>query len=277
MSKCIQNPPDTQAQYSFAKQPKSASCGQFGRVPLWLVRHPQVKARALQVYALLAAKHADRDTGTCYPSRRTLALALGVARSTIDIALAQLKAAGAIRVQHRRDAAGDWTTNLYSVLAEEPSAGVPKNRDTGVPENKPQNQNPLNQIQSRESSALSAPPPSAAEKSGGVVPSKARHIRPLEPATVGQLRKAIWDVLERPDAPDNAPDLAYDVRALLKARGSTSPEDSIRRQIEAVYAQCQRSLTPSGAVRRRERVPANRWRPIAAATTDSYRSLTPLS
>ena len=271
MSKCIQEPINTQAPFSSTKPRHKAVTGQFGRVPLWLVRHPQVKTRAIQVYALLAAKHADRQTGTCYPSRQTLANALGVARSTIDVALAQLKSAGAITVQHRKTAAGDWTSNLYRLVTDEPPTRLPENRDTSLPINQSQNQNPGNQITSRESSAPSAPPPLAAEKSGGVPHPNRPHSRRLELATVGQLRKAIWDTLDRPDVPDNDVDLADAVRQLMKTRGSTSAEDSIRRQIEAVYAQCKRHLTPSGAARRRDqRPPANRWMPLYERQHQGY-------
>lgn len=277
--KCIQRPITNQApsasteRHSRPRGHFRPPPGQFGRVPSWLLRHRGVKARALQVYALLAAEHANRHDHTCYPSRRTIAIALGVSRSTVDVALAQLKAAGAITVQHRRDAAGDPTSNLYTLLqtAPEPpddAAGIPKSRASGVPVNPAQNQNQGNTSTSGNSSARCAPtpPPLAA------VPK--RRPRPLEPSTIAQVRLAIWYTFADPSCPDNDPDVADAVRQLLKARGSTSAEDGIRAQIDAVRFR-RRQLSASyhpgatwrqaGPSRPRQRVapPANRWQPVA--------------
>jgi hypothetical protein len=88
----------------------------FAVVPLWLLTNREVKHLAVRLYALLAARYADREDHTCYPSRAALAADLGVARSTIDVALAQLKRVGAVTATQRRNAAGDLTSNLYTII-----------------------------------------------------------------------------------------------------------------------------------------------------------------
>jgi hypothetical protein len=106
--------------------------------PLWLVMDRTVKAFAIRHYVLLAAKYADRDDNTCFPSRGALADDLGVARSTIDVALAQLKAAWAITVEQRRNASGDLTSSIYTLIFDDPSTAATsrKRRRGGRPENR---------------------------------------------------------------------------------------------------------------------------------------------
>lgn len=85
------------------------SAGQFAIVPAYLVA---ASAADLKVYLVLAL-HVDYDTGVCWPSRQTIATEAGVSLSTVKRSLARLAQIGAIEIEHRRDAAGDSTSNLY--------------------------------------------------------------------------------------------------------------------------------------------------------------------
>ncbi len=100
------------------------SVGRFAIVPLWLIMNSSVGALAIRLFALLAAKYADRDDATCWPSRRALAIDLEIAAlSTIDLALGQLKQAGALVVKQQHDAVGDLTSSLYTLIFDDPTAG----------------------------------------------------------------------------------------------------------------------------------------------------------
>lgn len=101
------------------------SAGQFAIVPAYLVAAP---AADLKVYLVLAL-HVDYDTGVCWPSRQTIATEAGVSLSTVKRSLARLAQLGAIEIEHRRDAAGDATSNLYRL----PYAINRRGRATGDP------------------------------------------------------------------------------------------------------------------------------------------------
>ena len=56
--------------------------GPWAMVPLWVIT--RASANGVKLYALLAAKWADRETGSCFPSKRTVGQALGVSESTVE-------------------------------------------------------------------------------------------------------------------------------------------------------------------------------------------------
>ncbi len=87
----------------------------FSIVPEWVIDAP-ISAQAVRVYAVLC-RYADKDTGTCFPSIKTLADRINVSESTIKRALKELKSIGAIKSQKRFDTAtGEQTSNLYTVM-----------------------------------------------------------------------------------------------------------------------------------------------------------------
>ena len=101
------------------KAPRSDT-GPLLVVPSWLVAADGVGARELQVYLVLA-EHADNETGEAWPSRRRIAERCQVASvRTIDAALERLVRVAALRISRRRDARGDWTTSVYTVLRARP-------------------------------------------------------------------------------------------------------------------------------------------------------------
>ena len=73
------------------------------------------------IYAALA-RYADRTTGECWPAIGKLERALDLARSTVKVYLHKLERAGLIEIEERWDAAGDRTTNLYTLLDPSPAA-----------------------------------------------------------------------------------------------------------------------------------------------------------
>jgi len=78
----------------------SNEIGRYAIVPLWLLE-ADTTAQAVRVYALLAAKYADRDTRECHPSHQTIGNDLGISSSTARSAIDELKEIGAVEVRHR--------------------------------------------------------------------------------------------------------------------------------------------------------------------------------
>src|SRR5262245_18737212 len=74
-----------------------------------------IGAAGVMVYMALA-RHMNHKSGTCHPSIGTLERVLGLARATIKAALRKLVSAGLITITERRDAAGDPTSHLYTLL-----------------------------------------------------------------------------------------------------------------------------------------------------------------
>lgn len=96
--------------------------GRYSMTPLWLALNPDVGHIALRLFVILAAKYADRDDNTCFPSRRTLATDLRLAAlSTVDAAIAQLKAAGALVVKHQYHPNGNFKTSMYTLMFDDPN------------------------------------------------------------------------------------------------------------------------------------------------------------
>jgi len=89
----------------------TSDIGRFGITPEWLL-DSGVSDRAIRLFATLAAKYADRDTGKSFPSRATLANDLGCSTDSIDRAMKELTGVGAVTVNHRK-ADKEWLTSVY--------------------------------------------------------------------------------------------------------------------------------------------------------------------
>lgn len=92
--------------------------GRFTIVPEWIVRRG-FSPRALLLYVELGF-HADYQTGRCYPSHARLAAAMGCSVDTVQRAQRELEDGHAILVERRTNAAGERTSNLYTVLSVDP-------------------------------------------------------------------------------------------------------------------------------------------------------------
>ena len=92
----------------------------FAIVPEWLI-DADVSDRAFRVYALLA-RYADSDGSGAIPGRKRMAQRLGCSVDTIDRAVAELLACGAIEREHRY-VEGRQTSNAYVVRRIPPDEG----------------------------------------------------------------------------------------------------------------------------------------------------------
>ena len=111
----------------------------FAIIPEWVL-DADVSAQAVRLYGILR-RYADADN-RAWPSRLTLANRMRVSTKTVDRSLKELLALGALAIKHRRDAAGDPTTNLYRLFTANPGVGttmspptdtdVARGRDTSV-------------------------------------------------------------------------------------------------------------------------------------------------
>lgn len=89
--------------------------GRWGAVPEWLL-DADVGSNAIHLFAVMDAKWADRDDLDLWPSRSTIAAAMGCSKSTVDRAMRKLIDAGAVRVTRRRDAKNEWTSSLIEIF-----------------------------------------------------------------------------------------------------------------------------------------------------------------
>lgn len=85
----------------------------FAIIPEWVLSLP-VSSNAIRVYCCLR-RYADNQTGECFPSRKTLAMRARLSVSTLDRAIKELVENGAVEITPRKNANGDWSSNLYTV------------------------------------------------------------------------------------------------------------------------------------------------------------------
>lgn len=86
---------------------------QFAIIPE-SVLFANISPQAVRLYCVLR-RYADQ-WGTCYPSRKTLATDMHVtSEKTIDRAVKELVAIGALEVIHHKTASGEHTSNIYVV------------------------------------------------------------------------------------------------------------------------------------------------------------------
>jgi Helix-turn-helix domain len=90
--------------------------GPFAMLPEWVL-DADISDRAVRLYTILAL-HADRNDGTSFPRRRTLARRLSCSVDSVDRAVKELLGIRALQREHRmEDPAGDrrQTSNLWTV------------------------------------------------------------------------------------------------------------------------------------------------------------------
>lgn len=101
--------------------PHRSDTGPFALVPVWVLDLP-ISHLAVRVYAV-HADWADR-AGSHHHGRRTIAERLGCSLQAVDEAHKALVANKALRIERRKDPAGDPTSNRYWVCRVAP--GVAK-------------------------------------------------------------------------------------------------------------------------------------------------------
>ena len=97
--------------------------GYFATIPEWVL-DAEVSDRAVRVYCALS-RYANED-GACWPSRATLAQRLRCSLDSIDRALVELVALGAIEKQQRLHDYGDNDTNIYLLGSRTGAAPSPQ-------------------------------------------------------------------------------------------------------------------------------------------------------
>ena len=90
----------------------------FSIVPEWLI-DSGCSDKALRLYVVLA-RYADNDDLTAYPGRGTLAKRMGCHRASVDRAVEELIALGAVTKQ-RRVSDGKYQSSLYTIRRIAPS------------------------------------------------------------------------------------------------------------------------------------------------------------
>lgn len=95
--------------------------GRYAMVPEWLL-DTHISSTAVRLFAVLAAKYADRDTAEAHPRRRTLAGDIGASVDTVDRALKELETVGAVTVEARNTDEGDRDSNTYTLAYARPGS-----------------------------------------------------------------------------------------------------------------------------------------------------------
>jgi len=111
------NPPDEEASMSSIDDSVTADI-KFSIVPEWLI-DSGCSDKALRLYVVLA-RYADNDDLTAYPGRGTLARRMGCHRASVDRAVEELVALGAVTKQ-RRVSEGKYQSSLYTIRRIAPS------------------------------------------------------------------------------------------------------------------------------------------------------------
>jgi hypothetical protein len=92
----------------------------FAVIPEWIL-DAEISSNAVRLYGILR-RYADAS-GSCYPSRATLAARMRCSRDTVDRAARELVDLGALEISARRTSSGDRDSNLYRVVAAPPRGG----------------------------------------------------------------------------------------------------------------------------------------------------------
>jgi len=103
---------------------RSSTADAFVIVPEWVLMLP-ISATSLRVYCVIR-RHADARTGECFPTRRTVATKARCSVASVDRSVKQLVRNGAITSVQRKNKAGDWTSNLFTVLSTPFAQVAPK-------------------------------------------------------------------------------------------------------------------------------------------------------
>jgi len=96
----------------------TSDVGPWSIVPEWVL-DAEVSDRAVRLYLLLG-RYADNHTGESTPARRTLAERLRCSLDTLDRAVKELVAIGALEYEDRERQNGSQTTNLWRLRLAHP-------------------------------------------------------------------------------------------------------------------------------------------------------------
>ena len=88
----------------------------FAQIPRWIIEHPDLSDRAVRLYGVLH-RWAGLPKGIIPGRKKLAALLRDCSVSSVDRAVKELVAAGAVTVTKRFDEAGDPTSNLYTLMS----------------------------------------------------------------------------------------------------------------------------------------------------------------
>lgn len=95
----------------------------FAIIPEWVL-YADVSPAAVRVYGTLN-RYANDNTGKCHPSRATIAKKCSINVKTVDRAIQELIALGAVTVEHRKvDGTDEWASNEYTVIMSPPGVKI---------------------------------------------------------------------------------------------------------------------------------------------------------
>jgi DNA-binding transcriptional MocR family regulator len=124
----------------------------FAIVPEWIVL-ADISSNAIRLYALL--NRFANSQGRAWPSRKTLADLMRTSTATVDRAKDELVTIGALEIEHRLNAAGDPSSNLYILTTSSPmTRGTPKDEERGTPKDDALNRVNMKQSQISVSSKM---------------------------------------------------------------------------------------------------------------------------
>jgi hypothetical protein len=92
--------------------------GNFAMIPVDVLRDSEISARAKALYAFVW-DYANRSSSFAHPSRKTLAVDLGVSVASVDRLVKELVDAKCLRIDARYTPEGDRTSNGYTILVRE--------------------------------------------------------------------------------------------------------------------------------------------------------------
>jgi len=95
----------------------------FSMIPEWVL-DAEISAKSVRLYCVLQ-RYANSH-GVCFPSRATLAERCKCSLRTVDQAVDELQAIGALMVKKVRSDRGDWANNEYTVVTSDPLGVVQK-------------------------------------------------------------------------------------------------------------------------------------------------------
>ena len=95
----------------------------FGMIPEWVIFHDELSPGAVRAYAALS-RYANGEKAA-WPGKETLADRLGVAKSTVERWLMELRQVGALTSEARYREDGGQTSSRYTLTTREPGEGSP--------------------------------------------------------------------------------------------------------------------------------------------------------
>lgn len=205
-----------------------AELGRFAMTPEWVLFSETLSDRAVRLYGVLH-RYADKETGRAFPARRTLAGRLSCSVDSVDRALRELVAAGAVTKRRRLDVKGDQTSNLYTVRFIDPSrtgAATPQGRGDRGPRGRGSNESQIERENPSESLALLVDDETAKRGTSGTE----------SPQRKPRTRDPIWDALVAIFPAETPSEQSFTGKIVreLKQMDPVPESDDVRRRAEWV-------------------------------------------